>query len=115
MSGVWILDDFHSGKRTVKGKPNPALRHFETVTVILPDRIDSVLGAKTLSERKTLLRELRDTGKLVVSQNPRVQRLTHKVRGEDGERFRAYVFAVDHPDTVAYLADRIRHPERYKR
>ena len=99
----------------MKGKTNHALRHFETVTIILPSQVDSVLGVKTIPERVEMLRKLRDSGQLITSQNPRVERLTHTVKGDDGKRFRAYVFPVDHPDTVAYLADRIRHPDRYQR
>jgi hypothetical protein len=115
--GIWILHDsqFTSGKKTKKGKPNPKLRTFETVTIILASRIDSVLGTRTLSERKEILRKLRDSGHLIVSQNPKVQRLQHVVRDHTGEKFRAYCFPVDSPEIVSYLADKIRHPAKYQR
>ena len=111
--GVHIVHGFHSGNRTVKGQPNPDLRHFDTVTIILPSAIDRVLGTRTRAERLALLRKLRDRGTLIAPLKG--ERLQHVVRGDDGVRFRAYVFAVQHPDYVAVAVDKIRHPAYYRR
>jgi hypothetical protein len=43
--------DFHSGKRTIRGKPNPDLRRWEVVTIVLQRRIDDLLGTRTPAER----------------------------------------------------------------
>ena len=115
MTGAFIVHEFSSGKRTVKGKPNSDLRHFETVTVIDPSRIDEVLGVKSIPERVALLRQLRDSGSLIVSEKKSVQRLTHVVRGEDGVRFRGYVFNFPDPDYIRYAVDRLRNPDKYTR
>ena len=115
MAGAFIIHDFHSGKRTVKGEPNPDLSKWETVTVILPEYVDEILGVKTLTERKEMLRKLRDQGSLITSENPKVERLTHTVRGDDGKRFRAYVFPFPDPGYIPHAVDKIRHPEKYRR
>lgn len=103
--GCWILHDFHSGKRTVRGEANPELRWFETVTVVARDRIDDLLGTRSVEERTDILRRLRDEAGILVC---RPGRLNHNVRDDDGRRFRAYVFAVPDPDYVVHAVERIR-------
>jgi hypothetical protein len=102
--GVWVVHDFTSGKRSVRGEPNPDLRTYETVTVVRRDRVDDVLGTRTRDERLRVLRALRDRDKLVAPRG----RLQQRVRAEDGSHFRACVFPVAHPDYVVHLADRVR-------
>ena len=105
--GCWIRHDFYSGKRTVKGEPNPDLRYYETVTIVTRNQIDKLLRTRSLSKRITLLRRLRDeAGILIVPQ--RGGTLTHTVKGDNGRRFRAYVFSVPHPDYIAVAAERLR-------
>lgn len=107
--GIWIRHDFHSGKLTARGRPNPDLRRYETVCIVTRDSIDRLLGTRTLQQRIRLLRGLRDeSGILIVSQNPKSKALTHTVRGDSGKRFRAYVFSVPHPDYIAVEVERLR-------
>lgn len=104
--GCWVVQDFHSGKRTVRGEPNPALRRYEVVTVVARDRITDLLRTRTRQETTRLLRTLRDDGLLIA---PLTQpRLQHRVRGDDGKRFRAYAFDCPDPAYVAAAAERIR-------
>ena len=112
MSGCWIVHDFHSGKRTFRGNPNPDLRRFDTVTVVSRGRIDDLLGTRTLPERTAVLRRLRDDAGILVC---RRGKLTHNVRGGDGRRFRAYVFSVPDPAYVSLAADRIRRSDCHRR
>src|SRR4051794_29958139 len=103
--GCWIVHDFRSGKRTARGEPNPGLRTFETVTVVARHRIDDLLGTRTPVERTALLRRMRDEAGIVVCNR---HRLTHNVKGDDGRRFRAYVFSVPDPAYVRHAVARMR-------
>jgi hypothetical protein len=119
MADVAVLAPFHSGKRTVRGEPNPDLREWEVALAIRPVAIDRALGVRSPEERVRVLRALREQGKLACNRG----RLTHRVRtdgrppdGTRAPRGRAYIFPnVDSPDTVRHLADRVLNPERYAR
>ena len=107
IGGVWIVHDFTSGKRAVRGEPNPDLKTWETVTVVRRDRIDDVLSTRDEDERFRVLRRLRDDGLLIVPAKGR--RLQHRVRSDsdDGSKFRAYVFACGHPDDALIAATKV--------
>jgi len=112
MADCAVLSPFHSGKRTVRGEPNPDLRTWEVALCVRRSAIDRALGTRTPAERLRVLRALRDSGKLACNRG----RLTHNVRADDGSRFRAYVFpGTDDPGTLRYLADRVLRPDRYER
>lgn len=103
-----ILYDFVVDASTTDGRER---RTYEAVVALDGKGVDRLLGCRSPHERVRLLRKLRDESGIVVC---RRGRLTQTVRAPDGGRFRAYVFAVPHPDYVRLAADKLRHPERYR-
>jgi hypothetical protein len=105
MSGVAVLPGFTLGQR------GPNRRSFETVVAVSHSAIDEVLGAKSLSQRKDLLKRMAADGLLVTGSGPE-SRLSVKVpAGPDpypSKPTRSYVFATDNPRMIRVAADRIR-------
>jgi hypothetical protein len=110
LASAILIRDFGSGKKTVKGKPNPDHHVFPEVVAVAPAAVDRILGVSTVGERTRVLRELKREDLLVA---PSRHRLQSRVRGGEPplppEKIRAYVFAVpsvEHVSRAAYEARR---------
>jgi hypothetical protein len=111
MAEIVVIENFTSGKLTVKGEPNPELRRFPIVLAVAPSAVDRLLDVRTMPDRLRVLRRLRAEGLLIT----RGGRLTHNVHGGPpplpAEKSRAYIFACDDPSIVIAAADRLRREE----
>jgi hypothetical protein len=103
MPGIAVLPSFTVAAR------GPEPRTFETVVAVTHSAIDDVLGSKSLSERKDILRRMASDGFLVTGSE---DRLSVKVpAGPDpypSKPIRSYVFDTPNPRDVRVVADRIR-------
>ena len=113
------LYNFGAGKRTIRGRPNPDYKVYETVVAVPPSDVDRLLGVSKLSDRVKWLRKIRDAGWLVHNKG----QLTNTIRagrtpGRDQSRRAAkwYVFVAAGLRRVSSIEiDREQHPNRYRR